>query len=132
MMPVEVRAQLTDALRLDLVGPGEVIGADDRVLGDTSEILPQRPSAWYLTGFLVPLDAAPEQKIDEQSTDELDEGSDTQGFDDAVTPDRPAARVRYLPSSMGASLLVPKEAQQLTIIVRWGDYRVRQDGEGDT
>jgi hypothetical protein len=41
-MPVEVRAQLTDALRLDLVGSGEVFDADDRVLGDASEILPQR------------------------------------------------------------------------------------------
>jgi hypothetical protein len=32
MTPVEVRAHLTDALRLDLVGPGEVLGADGRVL----------------------------------------------------------------------------------------------------
>ena len=60
MTPVMVRAQLTDALRLDLVGPGEVLGADHDVLGDANEILPQRPSTWYLTGFLVPLDADPE------------------------------------------------------------------------
>src|SRR5262245_4813282 len=99
MLPVEVRTQLIDALRLDLVGPGEVLGANSRVLGDADEILPQRPSTWYLTGFLVPLDADPEQRIDEQGTDELDEGGDTQGFDDAVAPDPPAARVRYLPSS---------------------------------
>jgi hypothetical protein len=37
IMPVEVRAQLADALRLDLVGPEEG-------LGDGHEILPQRPS----------------------------------------------------------------------------------------
>ena len=86
---------------------------------------------WYLTGFLVPLDADPEQKIDEQGTDELDEGGDTQGFDDAVTPDPPAARVRCLPSSIGASLLVSADAKQLQITVRWGDYKVRQDGEGE-
>ena len=79
MTPVKVRAQLTDALRLDLVGPGEVLGAAGRVLGDAGEILPQRPSTWYLTGFLVPLNADPEQKIDEQGTDELDEVSDAQG-----------------------------------------------------
>ena len=121
MRPVEVRAQLTDALRLDLVGPGEVLGADGHVLGDADEILSERPSIWYLTGFLVPLDADPEQRIDEQGTDELDEGGDTQGFDDAVTPDPPAARVRYLPSSIGASLLVPADAKQLQIVVRWGD-----------
>jgi hypothetical protein len=114
------------------VGPGEVLGADGRVLGDASEILPQRPSTWYLTGFLVPLDAEPEQKTDDQGTDEPDEGSDTQGFDDAVTPDPPAARVRYLPSSIGASLLVPADPKQLKITVRWGDYTVRKDGEGET
>jgi hypothetical protein len=131
MRPVEVRAQLTDALRIDLVGPGEVLGTDGRVLGDAKEILSERPSIWYLTGFLVPLDAAPEQRIDEQGTDELDEGGDTQGLDDAVTPDLPAARVRYLPSSIGASLLVPADARQLQLVVRWGDYTVRKDGEGD-
>ena len=113
MTPVAVRAQLTDALRLDLVGPGEVLGAEGQALGDASEILPQRPSTWYLTGFLVPLDADPEQKIDAQSADELDEGSDVQGLEDAVAPEPAAARVRYLPSSMGASLLVPADAQRL-------------------
>ena len=41
MTPVEVRAHLTDALRLDLVGPGKVLGNDGRVLGDANEILPQ-------------------------------------------------------------------------------------------
>ena len=113
MTPVAVRAQLTDALRLDLVGPGEVLGAEGQALGDASEILPQRPSTWYLTGFLVPLDADPEQKIDAQSADELDEGSDVQGLEDAVAPEPAAARVRYLPSSMGASLLVPADAKVL-------------------
>jgi len=125
MTPVMVRAQLTDALRLDLVGPGEVLGADHDVLGDANEILPQRPSTWYLTGFLVPLDADPEQKTDPQSADELDGGGDTPGQEDGVAPEPAAARVRYLPSSMGASLLVPAEAQTLTILVRWGDYTAR-------
>ena len=131
MTPVAVRAQLTDALRLDLVGPGEVLGAEGQALGDASEILPQRPSTWYLTGFLVPLDADPEQKIDAQSADELDEGSDVQGLEDAVAPEPAAARVRYLPSSMGASLLIPADAQLLRIIVRWGDYTARTAEEGE-
>lgn len=78
MTPVTVRAQLTDALRLDLIGPGEVLGAEGQTLSDANEILPQRPSTWYLTGFLVPLDADPEQKTDAQSADELDEVSDAQ------------------------------------------------------
>lgn len=50
MKPVEVRSELADALKLDLVGPSEQ-------LGSPQEVLPQAPSRWYLTGFLVPLDA---------------------------------------------------------------------------
>ncbi len=44
MTSVEVRQRLTDALRLDLIGPGEVLGPENRVLGQADEILPQRPS----------------------------------------------------------------------------------------
>ena len=36
--------QLVDALRLDLVGPGEVFGPTDRTLGMPEEVLPQPPS----------------------------------------------------------------------------------------
>ncbi|MBM3225883.1 MAG: helicase, partial [Candidatus Tectomicrobia bacterium] len=125
MTPVDVRTQLTDALRLDLVGPGEVLGAEGEALGDAYEVLPQRPSTWYLTGFLVPLDADPEQRTDAQSSDEIDAGSDVHGLEDAVAPEPAAARVRYLPSSLGASLLVPVEATTLRILVRWGDYSAR-------
>ena len=55
MKPVEVRRELADALKLDLVGPAEQ-------LGSPNEVLPQAPSRWYLTGFLVPLDADQSQK----------------------------------------------------------------------
>jgi len=47
MKPVEVRGQLVEALRLDLVGPDN--GSDLE-----AEVLTQAPSRWYLTGFLVP------------------------------------------------------------------------------
>jgi hypothetical protein len=46
--PAEVRTHLLDALQLDLVGPAP----DD--LAHAEEIIPQPPSKWYLTGFLVP------------------------------------------------------------------------------
>jgi hypothetical protein len=48
--PITVRTSLLDALQVDLIGPS---GA----LGDHREVLPQAPSRWYLTGFLVPTDA---------------------------------------------------------------------------
>ncbi len=131
MKPVEARSKLTDALRLDLIGPGEVLGADHRVLGQTDEVLSQRPSTWYLSGFLVPFDADPDQKADQQADEELDEQGDSGGVDDAVTPEPAAARVRYLPSSIGASLLIPPSLKRLKILVRWGDYRARKAKEGE-
>jgi hypothetical protein len=100
--PVEVRSQLVDALRLDLVGPDPTRG-----LGLPDEVLPQPPSRWYLTGFLVPLDADQTQRSDETSTEELDGAVDAKGTDDAVPPEPTAARRAYFPSSMGASILVP-------------------------
>jgi hypothetical protein len=45
MQPVDVRSQLVDALRLDLVGPENGTELE-------AEVLPQAPSRWYLTGFL--------------------------------------------------------------------------------
>jgi hypothetical protein len=43
----EVRAKLVDALKLDLVGPWPA-----RPLAN--ELLPENPTRWYLTGYLVP------------------------------------------------------------------------------
>src|SRR5438445_10843355 len=75
MNSVHIRGKLVDALRLDLVGPSDV-------LGDAKEVLPQSPSRWYLTGFLVPLDAAPEDKRDETANDEVDQAGEAAGTDD--------------------------------------------------
>ena len=100
MKSVDVRSKLVDALRLDLIGPSET-------LGNPQEVLPQSPSRWYLSGFLVPLDAAPEDKSDETANDDLDEAGEMGGADDDDQPDKGAVRARYFPSSIGASILVP-------------------------
>ncbi len=47
----DVRAQLSDALRLDIAKPRSGEASDDRYV---EEVLPVAPSKWYLTGFLVP------------------------------------------------------------------------------
>jgi len=114
MTPVEIRGQLVDALQLDLIGPRDGLGAPD-------EVLPQQPSSWYLTGFLVPLDADETQRGEETSNEEVDEVSDTACSDDATPPDPAAAHRKYLPSSIGLSVLVPKATSQLNVTVRWGD-----------
>jgi hypothetical protein len=121
----QVREKLIEALQLDLVGPG-------RNSPLACEILPQAPSRWYLTGFLVPIDAGDSQKTEESSTEELDELSDARGLDDATTPEPAAARRAHLPSSIGMSLLVPAETKELTVTARWGDYTLNkpEDGHG--
>src|SRR5712692_5384549 len=123
MTAVDVRQQLVDALRLDLVGP-------DRALGTPTEVLPQAPSRWYLTGFLVPIDADDTQKAEEASTEGLDEVGDAKGLDDAATPEPAAARRAYLPSSIGISLLVPADTKELTVTARWGDYQLQKPDDG--
>jgi hypothetical protein len=117
LKPVGVRSQLVEALRLDLVGPEN--GTDLE-----AEVLPQAPSRWYLTGFLVPLEAGADQRSDETAQDELDfGGGSSDATDDDTTPEPPAARRAYFPSSIGLSLLVSKNTRQLKVMVKWGDYR---------
>ena len=123
MKPVEVRRELADALKLDLVGPSEL-------LGSPAEVLPQAPSRWYLTGFLVPIDADQSQKVDEDSTDTVDAASDAGGADDAATPEAASARQSYMPSSTGLSILIGKTTKTLKIKVRWGDYKLRKPTDG--
>jgi len=119
--PLEVRGALLDALQVDLIGPS---GA----LGDNHEVLPQAPSRWYLTGFLVPTDADEEQRFDPNSDDEMDQAPAVAGVDENENPEKSAARRSYLPSSLGLSVLIPKETRELQAIVRFGEYlRVEQD-----
>ena len=121
MKSVEVRSQLIETLQLDLIGP-------NGPLGDPQEVLRQRPSTWYLTGFLVPTDASEDQRVDAESADTMDVMEERGGTDDAATPDRPAARRSFMPSSMGLSLLVARECDSLDVTVQWGDYRMQADG----
>src|ERR1017187_3176660 len=119
MTSAEVRSKLVESLELDLVGPRPG-------LGDAKEILPQSPSRWYLTGFLVPIDAASSQKVDEDATEELDT-AESGGVDDDEPPERGSARNRIFASSMGVSVLVPAEAKTLAVTVTWADYEPRPE-----
>src|SRR5262245_55686915 len=112
-----VRDELVDAMVLDLVGPL----TPAHPLRD--EVLPQAPSRWYLTGFLVPVDAGAEQRTDTDSTEAIETEGEGGGTDDAETPDSAAARVAYLPSSIGLSLLLAGTTREIEVTVRWGDYR---------
>lgn len=125
MKPVEVRSQLIETLQLDLIGP-------TYSLGDPQEVLRQRPSTWYLTGFLVPTDASEDQRVDAESADTMDVMEERGGTDDASAPDKPSARRSFMPSSMGLSFLVARESSKLDITVTWGDYKLQSDGPEDS
>jgi hypothetical protein len=116
---LSVREKLVDALKLDLVGPwpGHRL-AEERLPAR------ERPSNWYLTGFLIPSGTPPEKAGD------ADEDDDMEGeVPEAVPPseessdERKAAKKGYFPSSMGLSFLVPAETKTLGVTVRWADYR---------
>ncbi|MDE2998166.1 MAG: helicase-related protein [Gemmatimonadota bacterium] len=113
---ISVRDYLTNALRLDLIGPRP----QDAEL--QNERLPQAPSRWYLTGFLVPTNAPDVQRA-QDNEEELDEAVDqVHGSDDSSTPDRGSGKQNFLPSSIGLSIIVDEETTRLDVEVSWGDY----------
>ena len=115
--PRAVREHLVEALNLDLIGPwANHAHADERLPGWV------RPSNWYLTGFLIPSGTDPEQSADADENDDLDETPDSGGLAEESSEERRAAKKGFFPSSMGLSFLVAREADALTVIVRWGDY----------
>jgi len=114
MNSTEIRCEIVEALRLDLVGP-----SNDHAFAH--ELLPQSPRRWYLTGFLVPNTAENTVKI--SGDDEMSEEAPAQvnDADDTETSEQPA-RVNYLPSSMGLSVLLGPHTHRLEAVIRWGDY----------
>ena len=119
----QVRSYLVEALRLDLVGP------DPTNPRHQHEELPQAPASWYLSGFLVPFSAKPEQRSDDVGNDELDTISQHTAGDDEDEPESPSARRAFFPSSIGMSLLVPAGVARLEVAVSWGDYTPQEDLE---
>ena len=113
-----VRRYLTDALRIDLIGPRP--GPEDATL--QHERLEQGPSRWYLTGFLVPSNAPAEQRA-QDAEEEFDAPAEPyHGGDDSNIPDRGSSKRNFFPSSIGLSILVDDDTDGLGIEVSWGDY----------
>lgn len=128
----DVRAQLIDALQLDLIGPRTGYAAHARY---AEEVLPIAPSKWYLTGFLVPYEAPATQRSDDDGDETLDEIGEKIEADDDNTPEQASARKAYFPSSLGLSVLVSADTAQLQVKVLWADYvshaKPRPPGESD-
>lgn len=125
---VEVRQRLIDAFRRDLVGPHPEKDPDL-----ARERLSENPSRWYLTGFLAPYtdaasldgkeEAAPENEEDaEIDVEEPDTAGAGGAAGDAEEPEPPSARRRFLPSSIGLTVLLDPEVLEIEARISWGDY----------
>ena len=75
LTPVEVRERLVEALELDLVGPwpGHALARG------AAAAAAMRPSNWYLTGFLIPVDAPTRSRRADADADDDFERSDVGG-----------------------------------------------------
>jgi hypothetical protein len=134
--PVGVRERLLDLLRRDLVGPHP-----DLDLDLAREVLTGvAPSTWYLSGFLGPRpktgtarrvaaatgsDAAQEEAAEDlleaqRGSEGLSEVAAGRGdAPDGGSPEAPPAR-SFQPSSLGLTVLLPRDARQLQARLTWG------------
>jgi hypothetical protein len=132
---VEVRGQIVDMVRRDLIGPlPEDIKPADADL--QRERLREQPSWWYLTGYIAPIQDLGDERllsdaeIQEETETEVgdlieDEDEEIAGggaADDDTPPEAPTTRRRFAPSSIGLTVLVPATARAVTVRVTWGDY----------
>jgi Helicase conserved C-terminal domain len=117
LSPVQVREEIVNTLSLDLVGPSKGSKL-------TNETLPKSPHKWYLTGFLVPQESLPDDKIDPNAEDD-DEKEELESArqDDEIMPEPAPSGKAHFPSSIGISCLLPKGCTEIKATVRWGDYR---------
>ncbi|MCY4029495.1 MAG: hypothetical protein OXH75_24645 [Acidobacteria bacterium] len=114
---LQVRTRLVEALKLDLVGPwaGHELAAEQ---------LPgrERPSNWYVAGFLIPTGTPPDRSADADEDDDLDTVPESAGLAEESNDERKAARKAFFPSSIGLSFLVAGSCRELAVTARWGDY----------
>lgn len=126
---VDIRAHIVDIFRRDLIGP------EPRDTDLANERLNESPARWYLAGFLAPAEDPLALDGDDDENDpsaqeemEIDvEEPDADGVGGAATdneePEAPNARRRFLPSSVGLTVLLDPDVTSIEARVSWGDYR---------
>ncbi|MCA9599439.1 MAG: DISARM system helicase DrmA [Myxococcales bacterium] len=109
----QTRNQLVEATTRDAVGPF----AEHPTI---CECLKLRPSRWYLTGFLAPQSAQPDE---DPTDDENVGGGDDVDADEFSAGEQPEPKQKQrLPASLGLSVLLRKETTSVTASVQYADY----------
>lgn len=134
---VEVRAQIVETVRRDLIGPLPVdVAPGDADLQRERLSAIDQPSWLYLTGYIAPIQNLGDERlvndaeIQEEAETEVgdlveDEGEEIAGgdaADDDQAPEAPVTRRRFAPSSIGLTVLVPASVSTVTVRITWGDY----------
>jgi len=129
----DVRSKLVDLLRRDLIGPHPDLDHDlgREVLKD------EKPSRWYVGGFLVPAydgkapatddedkaEAAEDDLLASETLDGPPRGGDLgQAAEEQDTADQPP-KDRFLPSSIGLTVMLPEAVSEIELRATWGDYK---------
>ena len=95
-----------------------------------AEVLPQSPSRWYSDRISRTSRCTSRAAQRRGGRRRLDSAGEPGGDDDSEPEPSAAAKQKYLPSSIGVSVLLPKEAKTLTVRVTWGDYKLKTDTPG--
>ena len=92
------------------------------------ERLSENPSRWYLTGFIAPKedeveadDPAVQEEDEREAEQDLGSGAGGAAGDDEPS-EAPVTHRRFLPSSIGLTVLVPMDVETIEARVSWGDY----------
>ncbi|MEX1361502.1 MAG: DISARM system helicase DrmA [Nannocystaceae bacterium] len=112
------RKHLVRALTADLIGPFDPAAQDDP---DhlAQELLRISPSRWYLTGFLA--NEVLREADDDTADGELGGGDDTDPGEHGTSEPEPKAK-RFLPASMGMTVLLRAGTEAVTVRLRYADY----------
>ncbi len=118
----EIRQQIIEALRVDLIGPR----------GGTEETLDENPELAYLTGCLHSLNKKSEVEFDDQDDISLNSGdADSLGEED--NEDKYSVKYKQQ-SSIGLSFYIEEKNNIILLDLKWGDYfinnKVKEDKNG--
>jgi len=114
----DVRQEIIDAIKKDLIGPRD---------GD-EEVLDELPELSYLTGLIHPLSKDSEIEFDQQEDIAL-EYDDMDSFGDEDNDDKYVNKYK-VQNSFGISFYLTNEIQTIEIKINWGDY-IREKSIGE-
>ena len=109
---LEVRSHLVRALQADLIGPFDPESGQ--------ELLRMPPSRWYLTGFLANEILC--QADDDTQEGELASGDDLDEVETAGSREQEPSVRRFLPASMGMTMLLAPGTDSIKVRLRYADY----------